>query len=164
MMLKLLILICSVVSAACLAIGYTPLGGAIVILVALLTAASWFLAYRRPSVCPPLVALVIAIGVAGGGLFAHGSSWPVLLGTAFALASWDLIRMAHSLVGVKASAQTVTRFQNTHYASLGFVLGLSLLLTIAGQLVQLQIPLLGILLLIILAIFALDRAWRMLTG
>ncbi len=161
MLLRMLILFCSVATGACLALGYMSVGGATALAVSILSMLFWVLAYKRPSICPPVAALLFSIVLTSGGLSAGASPALMLLGSTFALASWDLTVLERKLAGINSSARTVTLFQNAHYRRLFVTLGLSLFITLAGQAIPLTIPLGGMIILVILAALALDRFWRL---
>ncbi len=160
---KTLILICSTASATCLTLGYVATGQGIATALAILTLPVWLLAYKRPSICPPTAALIVSVSLAALGLLVRATSLQMLLGATLALASWDLVLLEHTLTGSSSSSpQALTRLINLHYSRLALILGLGLLITVAGRLIHLQLPLVGVVLLVILALFSLDRVWRML--
>jgi len=127
----------------------------------LLTLLLWLLARKRSSAGQLSVALVVSVGLAAAGLFAGVSPLLVSLSATLALASWDLVLLDHTLTSSSnSSAKTITLFENGHYQSLALALGLGLLIAVTGRTIHFQIPLGGMILLVILALFSLDRVWR----
>jgi hypothetical protein len=158
---KILSLVCPIASAVCLAVAYAQVGRWIALAIVLLTFLAWLLARKRPSIGLSSTALVISVGLAAAGLFAGASPFLMMLSATFALASWDLVLLDHTLTDdSNSSAKTIALFENRHYQSLALALGLGLLVAVTGQLIHLQIPLGGMILLVILALFGLDRVWR----
>jgi hypothetical protein len=85
----------------------------------------------------------------------------MILSATFALASWDLVLFDHILADNPiSSTQTIVLFQNRHYRSLALALGLGLLIVLVGRTIQLQISFVIIGLLVLLALFSIDRIWR----
>lgn len=161
---QVVLLICLVACSACLCLTYAIAGPVAVVGIGTLSSLVWFLAYKRPSACPPSASLVVSIGLAAIGAIIHAPSFLTLTAAALALASWDLVRMEHILDGKPApSAGTIEWVAKAHYSSLAGVLSLGLLIPLAGGASHLQIPFVAILSLVILALFGLDRVWRGLT-
>jgi hypothetical protein len=111
------------------------------------------------------VALVISVVWGAVGLLVDASPVLMILGTTLALASWDLMLLDHTLTScANASAETIGLFEHRHYQSLALALGLGLLIVIAGRMIHFEIPLGGMIILAILAMFSLDRIWRTLNA
>jgi hypothetical protein len=158
---KILNLVCPIVYAVCLAVAYAQVRQWTSLAIVLLTFLAWLLARKRPSIELSSTVLLISVGLAAAGLFAGASPFLMMLSATFALASWDLVLLDHTLTdNANSSAKTIALFENRHYQNLALALGLSLLIAVAGQLIRLQIPLGGMILLVILALFGLDRVWR----
>ena len=162
---RILSLVCPMVCAACLMAGYALNSRWISIAAGASTGLVWLLANKRPATLPPSVALVISFVWVAAGLMAGASSFLMILGTTFALASWDLALFDHALADSPiSSAQTIALFQNRHYRSLALALGLGLLVVVVGRLFRFQIPFGWMVVLVILALFSLERIWRTLIG
>lgn len=73
-----------------------------------------------------------------------------------ALASWDLILESRP-VAPEGSIPPTGLYVKLHLKSLGAAVGLGLLGVIAGQWVHWQVPFLGMIVLVILALFSMDR-------
>lgn len=154
-------LMCPIAYAAFLAIGYAQVGQWIMLAVYILNFLAWLFTFRWPSIELTSTALVISVGSAALGLLSGTVPFLMILGVTFALAGWDLALWDHSRVGIIASsAKTAALFENRHFQSLALALGLGLLAAVTGQLIHFQIPLGGMILLVILALFSLDRVLR----
>jgi hypothetical protein len=145
--------------AACLAVGYALAGQWAALAAVLIALLAWLLARQGLSTWLSPAALVISVGLAAAGLFAGDSPTLMILSATLALASWDLVLLDHTLAG-GSSAKTVTLLEKKHYQSLALALGLGLLAAVTGQMIRFQIPFGGMVLLVILALFSLDRLWR----
>jgi len=160
-----LIFLCPVISAACLATGYAMTGQGVAVVIALLTLPLWLLARQRPATVPPSVALAASVSIGATGLLTGAPSFLMILGATLALASWDLVLWDQTLTDNSiSSAQTLALFETKHYQSLALALAPGLLIAIAGPLIHVQLPFMGLVLLVILALFSLDRVWRTLRG
>ena len=161
---RILSLVCPILCVACLAAGYATNGDWIAVAAGASTGLIWLLVYKRPASWPPSVALVISVIWGAAGLLVDATPFPMILGTTFALAGWDLMWLDHTLTGsANSSAQTISLFEHRHYQSLALALGPGLLIVIAGRMIQFEIPLGGMIILAILAMFSLDRIWRTLS-
>jgi len=150
-----------VISAACLASGYAVTGQGIAVVIALLTLPLWLLARKRPVTVPPSVALATSVCIGAAGLLTRAPSVLMILGAALALASWDLVLWQQTLTDNSiSSAQTIALLETRHYQSLALALAPGLLIAITGPLIRVQLPFMGLVLLVILALFSLDRVWR----
>ena len=162
---RILSLVCPMICAACLAAGYAANGGWIAIAASASTGLMWLLAYKRPASLPPSGALVISVVWGAVGLLADATPILMILSTTLALVGWDLMLLDHTLTGcANSSAQTISLFENRHYQSLALALGPGLLIVIAGRMIHIEIPLGGLIVLTILALFGLDRIWRALSA
>ena len=154
-------LACPIVCTICLAAGHAVNGWGIVVMAGASTGLAWWLANKWPATLLPLAALVISIAWAAAGLLAGASSLLMILSATFALASWDLVLFDHLLADKPISSPpTITLFHNRHYRSLAFALGLGLLIVLAGRTIHVQISFVIIGLLVLLALFSIDRIWR----
>jgi hypothetical protein len=129
------------------------------VLIAFLT---WFRARQWLSAWLSSAALVINVSLAAVGLLIGVSPFLMMLSATFALASWDLVRFDHILTG-DSSTSAVARLEKKHYESLVLALGPGLLVAVTGRMIHFQIPLGGMVLLVITVLFSLDRVWRLLT-
>ena len=158
---RILTLVCPMLCAACLAAGYAANGGGVAIAAGASTGLIWLLAHKRPASLSPAAALIIAVIWGAVGLLAHATPLLMILGTTLALASWDLMLLDQTLTNcANSSAQTLNLFEHRHYQGLALALGFGWLLVIAGRMIHFEIPLVGMILLVILAMFSLDRIWR----
>ena len=156
-------LACPIVCTICLAAGHAVNGWGIVVMAGASTGLAWWLAHKRPATSLPLAAFVISIAWGAAGLLASAPSWLMILSAAFALASWDLVLFDHSLADNPiSSAPTIALFQNRHYRSLALALGLGLLIVLVGRTIHMQISFVIIGLLVLFALFSIDRIWRVL--
>ena len=154
-------LVCPIMCTVCLAAGYATNGWGIVVMAGASTGLAWWLANKWPATLLPLAALVISIAWAAAGLLASASSFLMILSATFALASWDLVLFDHILADNPiSSTPTIALFQNRHYRSLALALGLGLLIVLAGRTIHVQISFVIIGLLVLLALFSIDRIWR----
>ena len=154
-------LMCPIAYTAFLAVAYAQVGQWIMLAIVLINFLAWLLTWRRPSIELSSTALMISVGSAAAGLLAGTVPFLMMLGVTFALAGWDLAFWDHTRIGViNSSAKTAALFENRHFQSLALALGLGLLAAVAGQLIHFQIPLGGMIVLVILALFCLDRVLR----
>jgi hypothetical protein len=110
---------------------------------------------------PPSVALAASVSIGAAGLLTGAPSFLMILGVALALASWDLVLWDQILTDNSiSSTQTMALLEARHYQSLALALVPGLLIALAGPLIHVQLPFMGLVLLVILALFSLDRVWR----
>ncbi len=147
----------------CLAVGYVAVGQWPTLAVVSIAFLTWLPARKWPSTWLPSVALVVSVSLAVAGLFAGVSPTLMILSTILALASWDLVLLDHSLMGASFTG-TVALLEKRHYQSLALALGLGLLLSVTGRLLRFQIPFCGMILLVTLVLFSLERFLRMLVN
>ncbi len=154
-------LACPIVCTLCLAAGHTVNGWGIAVMAGASTGLAWWLANKRPATALPIAAFVISIAWDAAGLLARTPSLLMFLSAAFALVSWDLVQFDHILTDNPiSSTSTIALFQNSHYRSLALALGLGLLIVFVGRTIQVQISFVSIGLLVLLALFSIDRIWR----
>jgi hypothetical protein len=152
---------CPIICTACLAAGYAMHGWGIVVMAGASTGLAWWLANKWPATSLPSVAFVISIAWDAVGLLTSAPALLMILSAAFALASWDLVLFNHILADNPiSSTPTITLFQNRHYRSLALALGLGLVIVLAGRTIQVQISFVIMGLLVLLALFSIDRIWR----
>ncbi len=159
---KTLSLVCPMACAAGLAVGYAIVAQWIALAVILLTSLAWLLAaHKWPAAEWVSMALVVFVGLAAAGLFAGVSPSLMIFSATLALASWDLALFDQVVTDLSStSPETITLFENRHYQSLILALGLGLLIAVAGRMIHFEIPLGGMIFLVILALLGLDRVWR----
>jgi hypothetical protein len=158
---KTLGLLFPIAYAAFLAVAYAQIGQWIMLAIVLLNFLAWLLAYKWPFIELSTTALVISVGSAAAGLLAGTVPFLMMLGVTFALAGWDLAFWDHTRKGIlNSSAKTVALFENKHYQNLALALGLGLLAAVTGPLIHFQVPLGVMIILVILALFNLDRVLR----
>ena len=163
---RIIRLACPLICTLCLMAGYAAHGWGIITLAGLSTGLAWWAAQKWaaqkwPATPLPLTALVISIAWGAAGLLTGAAALLMILSTTFALASWDLVLFDHSLADNPiSSTATRTLFQNRHYRSLAFALGLGLLIVLVGRTIQVQISFVIIGLLVLFALFSIDRIWR----
>ncbi len=156
-------LACPILCAICLAAGYTVNGWVFVVMAGASTGLAWWLANKWPATLLPLAAFAISIAWGAAGLLAKAPALLMILSATFALASWDLVLFDRILADNPiASAPTIALFQNRHYRGLALALGLGLLIVLIGRTIQVQISFVIIGLLVVLALYSIDRIWRVL--
>src|SRR5512136_1211099 len=154
-------LACPILCTICLAAGHAANGWGIVVIAGASTGLAWWLANKWPATPLPLAAFVISIAWGAAGLLASALSLLMILSVTFALASWDLVLFDHILADHPiSSTPTIALFQNRHDRSLALALGLGLLIVLTGRTIQMQISFVIIGLLVLLALFSMDRIWR----
>ena len=154
-------LACPIVCTICLAAGYTVNGWIIVVMAGASTGLAWWLANIWPATPLPSAALVISFAWGAAGLLTSAPALLMILSATFALASWDLVPFNHILADNPiSSTPTIALFQNRHYRGLALALGLGLLIVLAGRTIQVQISFVIMGLLVLLALFSIDRIWR----
>jgi hypothetical protein len=156
---KILGLLSLILTVLCLGIGFATIGPGAVFAAVLLTLLVWLFAYKWPSTWLSTAALVLTVGLAAAGLLTGAISFLMLVGAIFALANWDMSFLELVLAGNPSKA--VTLLEKKHFQSLALALGLTLLATFTGRIIRFQIPFIGLMLLVALAIFGLGRVWRM---
>src|SRR5512139_2420107 len=154
-------LVFPIMGTVCLAAGYATNGWGIAVIAGASTGLAWWLAHKWPATALPSAALVISIAWGAAGLLASVPALLMILSTTFALASWDLVLFNHILADNPiSSSPTIALFQNRHYRSLALALGFGLLIVLAGRTIQAQISFVIMGLLVLLALFSMDRIWR----
>ena len=154
-------LACPIVCTLCLAAGHAVNGWGIVVMAGASTGLAWWLANKWPATLLPLAAFAISIAWGAAGLLASAPSLLMILGATFALASWDLVLFDHILADNPiSSTPTIALFQSGHYRSLALALSLGLLIVLIGRTIHVQISFVSIGLLVLLALFSIDRIWR----
>jgi hypothetical protein len=158
---KILRFVFPILCVTSLGLGYATTRTWIAIFVLVLTLLAWLSAIKWPVEFLSYLALVFTVGLAAAGLLTGAAPLWMLLGAAFALASWDVILWNHTSADNSLTAR-LTLFESKQYQSLALALGLGLLAVVVGRLFRFQIPFGWMVVLVILALFSLERIWRML--
>ena len=159
---KILSYACLLGCTVCLAVGQVMTAQWLALIITLVCGAGWWVAvYKRLAAGWFSVMLVVLVGLAAVGLLAGNPPVLMIFSAALALASWDLALFDRTVTDLAStSAETLTLFENSHYQNLALALGLGLSLAIGGRLLRFEIPLSGLIVLVFLALFGLDRVWR----
>ncbi len=155
-----LTLTCLVLTAFCLAFGCAGIGLGMAFTAGLLALGVWLLAYRWPSSWLPPVALVVTVSLAVIGLCQGASALLMLAAAVLALANWDLALLCRTPAD-SSLAGNLTLLEKKHYLSLLLVFVLAFPTILIGRIVHFRIPLAIMILLVILAVFGLNRAWSL---
>ena len=148
-------------AVVCLVAGFAANSAGLALAAGISTGLMWLLGYKRPASWPPSVALVIAVIWGAAGVLSDAQPGLMILSTMLALAGWDLMLLDQALSGsINSADQTIRLFEQQHYQSLGLALGLGGLIILAGQLIQIEIPLGGMIVLVVIAVVSLERIWH----
>ncbi|HLO29124.1 MAG TPA: hypothetical protein VK249_08320 [Anaerolineales bacterium] len=151
--------VCLVVSMLCLAAGYGFAGQWIGTVIAITLGLAWLPARKYPVSGLPHICLIASVGLAVIGQLTGTLPLLMIIGSAFALAVWDLI-LLDAVLGANSSGEQIRRYENKHLQSLALVLGAGLLAACLGGLLNLQIHFVAMMLFVALVIFGFDRVWR----
>jgi hypothetical protein len=160
---KILRLVFPIVCLASLGLGYATTRSWIALVVLIITMLAWLFAIKWPDGFLSFSALVLSVGLAAAGLLTGATPLLMMLGAALALASWDLV-LWNRISANHSPTPSLTLFESRHYQSLALALGLGLLAAVGGRLLRFQIPFGWMVILVILALFSLERIWRTLIG
>ena len=160
---KTLRLVCPIISVTCLGVGYATTGLWIAGFVLVFTLMVWLFAIKWSFGFLSSSALVFSVSLAAAGLLTGAMPLLMMLGAALALAGWDVLLWNRSLISNSFST-SLTLIESKHYQSLAAALGLGLLAVVVGRLFRLQIPFGWMVILVILALFSLERIWHTLIG
>ncbi len=153
-------LVCLLLTALCLAIGAAAVGLWISIAAGLAAILVWLAAYHCQSTWLPSLALLVSVSLAAGGLIAGATPVLMQLAAILALVDWDLAIFGQA-VGPRSTG--VTLLEKIHYQNLALAVGLALLVIFIGRTIKFQIPFIGMIILVILAIISLGRLWQTLS-
>jgi hypothetical protein len=156
---KIVYFICLVISAICLLLGYLPAGGLQVLAALTVMAVFGFFTRRSTYQWPTFAILTAYLLIAAGGLLAGLSPYLLIIGSVAALCAWDLALFDQSLVGDQHQI-LASVLEKKHLQSLGLVALLGLILVIAGLQIRLTLPFGVIVLIVLLALFGLERNKR----
>ena len=160
---KIIRLVCPIISATCLGVGYATTGPWIASSVLVLALLAWLIAIKWPFGFLSSSALVFSVSLAAAGLLTGAMPLLMILGAALALASWDVVLWNRAFTSNSVST-SLTLIENKHYQSLVVALGLGLLAAVAGRLFRFQISFGWMVVLAILPLFSLERIWHTLIG
>jgi hypothetical protein len=160
---KIIRFVCPLISVTCLAIGYTTTGPWIASIVLVFTLLAWSFAFKWPSGFLSSSALVLSVSLAAAGLLTGAMPLLMILGAALALAGWDVVLWNRAFTSNSLST-SLTLIEIKHYQSLAAALGLGLLAVVVGRLFRFQIPFGWMVILVIIALFSLERIWHTLIG
>ena len=155
---KILNLLCLILTALCLSLGYARIGLGMALAAGLVIPVVWLLAYRWPASWFPSIALVVTIGLAVIELLQGAPALLMLAAAVLALVNWDLALLARQPRD-SLSIQKFTLLEKNHYQSLLVALGLAFPVMFIGRLVHFHIPFGLMVLLVLLAFFSLMRVW-----
>ena len=156
---KILRYVCPMISVTCLGIGFATTGSWIAALVMVFSLLTWLSAIKWPFGFPPSWTLVFSVSLAAAGLLTGAMPLLMLLGAALALAGWDVVLWDRSLTN-NSPPTSLTLIESKHYQSLVMALGLGLLAILAGRLFRFQISFGWMVVIVILALFSLERIWH----
>jgi hypothetical protein len=160
---RVLGLACLIAASTCLATGYLAFGLWIVLPVVLLVALVGLSAWREPFTWMPTLALAVNVCLAAAGLLSGAMPFLMILSATLGLAVWDLEMLERDLMNGTAIPEAA-RFEKKHYAILVLALLPGLLAAAASQVVRIQIPFIGMVILVILAFACLIQVWSLLMG
>jgi len=160
---KPLFMISLIILVLCLAAGYGIAGKWIGALVAILIGPAWLFARKNVDPWLPFICLLASVGLAVAGRLSGAPYWLMIFGSAMALAVWDLIDLEAALGKNSFGAQT-RQYEKKHVQSLVLALGFGLFGALLGRFINLRLPLIVLMLLITLTLFALDRVWVSIKG
>jgi hypothetical protein len=118
----------------------------------------WLFARKNTGTWLPHICLAASIILTTTGTLTGSYFSLSIIGSGFSLVVWDLLLFGASLKQTTFGDQT-RRFENTHLRSLSMAAGFGILAGIIGRSLHLQIPFFLLVLMIIVAIFGLDRVW-----
>ena len=148
--------ICLLVSAVCLAAGYTSAGRWIGAMLALILAVTWWLARKYPGADLGFICLLGTVCLAVAGQLSGARPVLMICGAGAALAAWDLLGLDESLKGDESQNR---EYESRHLQALAWALGCGLLLALLGRLLKLQVPFIVLALSVGVLLFGLDRVW-----
>ncbi|HEX5837420.1 MAG TPA: hypothetical protein VFY26_06290 [Anaerolineales bacterium] len=155
---KTLFVISLLFSTLCLAAGYGIARHWTGMIIAILLAPTWWLARKHPGSGLPFVCLSSSVGLAVIGRLTGSTALWMILGSATALAAWDLLFLDSALGNTSPGAPT-RQYENQHLRALLLALGCALLAILVGRFVTIQLPFVILLLSLAFLLFSLDRVW-----
>jgi hypothetical protein len=156
---KILSLAIPFTGLACLSVGYAQAGQWLALVAVILPLLAWLFSARWPYRWLPLAGLVLSVSLSGAGLFLGAAPVLMILSATLALAGWDLMLWENDLPA-DLPAALLSRLAYSHYRALALAVGLGLLAALAGRFLHLQLPFGILIVLILLALFSLERLWH----
>jgi len=156
---RILALIFPLAGLACLVIAFIQVQQWLALAAVILPLLAWLFSARWTYRGLPLAGLLLSIALSGLGLLIGVAPVLMIISAALALAGWDLL-LWHYTLPADLPAATLSRLAYSHYRSLALALALGLLAALAGRLLRLQLPFGVLILLVILALFSLERLWH----
>jgi hypothetical protein len=156
---KILRLVLPITCVSSLGLGYATTRPWTALFVLVFTLLAWLFAIKWPDGFLCSSALVLSVGLAAAGLLNGAAPLWMLLGATLALASWDVVLWNRASADNSLST-SLDLFDRKHYQNLALALGSGLLAAVVGRLVHFQVPFGWMVILVILALFSLERIWR----
>jgi hypothetical protein len=160
---KILRFVFPIICVTSLGLGYATTRLWIAIFVLVFSLLAWLSAIKWADGFLSFSALVLSVGLAAAGLLTGAAPLWMLFGAALALASWDVV-LWNRISADNSPTLSLTLIERKHYQSLAVALTLGLLAAVSGRLFHFQIPFGWMVILVILALFSLERIWRTLVG
>ena len=145
-------------SALCLAAGYGLAGQLIGVVAAVITGIAWLPARKYPNSGLPLLCFLAAVGSAVAGILTGAPALLMICGSGLALAAWDLLFLDVTLDCTLPGVQT-RKYEYDHLRSVVMAVAAGLMVVLFGHFINLRIPFLVLALLVLLAVFSLNRIW-----
>jgi hypothetical protein len=158
---KLFILISLLALTVCLIGGFTIAKQWAGIVAGFFSLLCWLLARKRSSPDLTSASLIVSIALASAGLFTGAPPLLMMLSAALTLACWDLLLFEYHLMN-NPSNKWIALLEKKHFESLALAIGFGLLLEIIGLSIHITIPFVGMIILVGLLAFLLERVWHML--
>jgi hypothetical protein len=155
---KIFLFTCLILSTICLTIGYGLSKQWIGSLAGILMLPVWLLAHKYSNSGLPLICLLVSLGLAVIGQLTDSSPLLMLCSSAFSLAVWDLLLLDATL-GSATLEEHTWQYERKHLQSLTFALCTGFFVVFLGRLSTFKIPFVLLVLCVVLAIAALDRAF-----
>ena len=155
---KPIFMISLIILVLCLAAGYGIAGKWIGALVAIVLGLAWLLARKNSDPWLLFICLLGSVGLAVAGRLVGATPLLMMLGSAVALAVWDLTYLDAALRHNSFGEQT-RRYENKHIQSLFLALGSGLFVALLARFINMRFPFIIVMVLIGFTLIALDRVW-----
>jgi len=149
--------ICLLTSIICLSFPYLLAGHWPIMLIFMVMAAFWRFIKERSVFWSSSVLLMVFVFIAVAGVMAEFSTLLMAVACTAALAWWDLANFEQNIV-VSQPLETLFLLERYHLQSLAIAVSGGLILVFVGSFLNLQIPFIGTVLLVSLAIGCLTHA------
>lgn len=156
---KNLRLVCPLIAATCLGIGYSATVRWIAVVVGILQLLAWLFAIKWSFGILTSSVLVLSVCLAAVGVLIGAMPLWMILSAAFTLAGWDVILWNRTLP-IHSLSTSLSLIERKHYQNLGMALGFGLLVVVPGQLLRLHIPFGWMVVLVIITLISLERTWH----